>query len=346
MPNNAPRTAMSQVKFALWSRKKSGIGSPRRSGLHQAVRMNTDQWSNTCSAETKPKRAATLAATQAITGKNANPQAIPHESRSRTASRLGLGNNNARFFVQPSRSCRKFRYMRVRTASCAYRNRRLRPLPFTARANATSSNKLPSIAACPPTASYVSRRIRMYWPFAAANGDAGSETIPGGYCRANSAKTTGSTAISQKVTAICSGEYDNISALFSFASASARARDPNRCTVSASVNRSQLPLASRAPATTALFFPVQPAGSGPAEITRTPAKLLAISRVRSVEPSSTTMISQETPVCAVNDCRQSPRLASSFRAGMMIDTSGLEVAGDGTCGSAAGCELSIGFSLL
>ncbi len=49
-------------------------------------------------------------------------------------------------------------------------------------------------------------RIRMYWPLAAAMGDAGSETIFGGYSQANSANTTGNTAISQKVTAICSGE--------------------------------------------------------------------------------------------------------------------------------------------
>ncbi len=291
MPNNAPRTSIFHVKFALRSRITSGIASTSNSGLHQALRINPDQWKSVCSAETKPKRSAAFAAAQAITGKNAKPQAIPHQSRRRTASQPGLGNNNARFFVQPSRSCRKFRYMRVRTVSCAYRNRRLRPVPFTARANATSSNKLSAIAVCPPTASYVSRRIRMYWPFAAATGDAGSETFPGGYCRANSAKTTGSTAISQKVTAICCGEYDNISALFSFASASARAREPNTCTVSASVNKSHLPFASLAPATTALFFPVQPASKGPGETIRTPAKLWAISRVRSVEPSSTTMTS-------------------------------------------------------
>ena len=51
----------------------------------------------------------------------------------------------------------------------------------------------------------------MYCPFAAAKEDAGSLTFEGGYSRANSAKTTGNVAISQNVTAICSGEYDSIS---------------------------------------------------------------------------------------------------------------------------------------
>ena len=39
--------------------------------------------------------------------------------------------------------------------------------------------------------------------------------------------------------------------------------------MSASVNRSHSPCASRAPVVTALFLPVQPAGRGPASITRT-----------------------------------------------------------------------------
>ena len=101
-----------------------------------------------------------------------------------------------------------------------------------------------------------------------------------------------------------------------------RASDPGRWTVSASVNRSHWPRAWRAPVVTALFLPVQPAGSGPASITRTPGNDSAISRVRSVEWSSTTMISKSTPVCATSDSRQSARQASSLRAGMMTETGG------------------------
>src|SRR5437588_10614470 len=57
-----------------------------------------------------------------------------------------------------------------------------------------------------------------------------------------------------------------------------------------------------------------------------------------MEASSTTMISNATPVCAVSDSRHGPRLASSFRAGMMIETSGTEVLGSST---GAGGELTI-----
>src|SRR5437016_3646525 len=39
----------------------------------------------------------------------------------------------------------------------------------------------------------------MYCPFAAAIGDVGSLTFAGGYCRASSAKTTGSVARSQTI---------------------------------------------------------------------------------------------------------------------------------------------------
>ena len=102
----------------------------------------------------------------------------------------------------------------------------------------------------------------------------------------------------------------------------ARASDPGRCTVSASVNKQ--PLRARCFRSgndrIVLSRPTLPC-TVPAEITRTPAKLCAISRVRSVEPSSTTMISNATPVCAVKDCRQPPRLSSSFRAGIIIETS-------------------------
>src|SRR5579859_1923615 len=164
--------------------------------------------------------------------------------------------------------------------------------------------------------------MRMYWPFAAAAGELGSLTFEGGYWRASSAKTTGNVAISQKVTAICSGEYESMSAEFSFASVRARAREPGKWTVSASVNRSHAPRAARAPVITALFLPVQPVGRGPASITRTFGKEEAISRVRSVEWSLTTTISNETPAWETRDSTQDCRLASSFRAGMMMETCG------------------------
>ena len=78
-------------------------------------------------------------------------------------------------------------------------------------------------------------------------------------------------------------------------------------TVSASVNSNHSPRASFMPATRALFLPLQPDGKGPASITRTLGKDCAISRVRSVDPSSTTMISKLTPVWATSDSRQAPR---------------------------------------
>src|SRR5215472_2652607 len=106
------------------------------------------------------------------------------------------------------------------------------------------------------------------------------------------------------------------------ASARARARDPGRWIVSASVKRSQLAVAARAPVATALFLPVQLAASRAASITQTLGNDAAISRVRSVDWSLTTMIWNETPSCETRDSIQEPRLASSLRAGMMIDTSG------------------------
>src|SRR5215467_1623865 len=112
----------------------------------------------------------------------------------------------------------------------------------------------------------------MYCPLAAASGEFGSLTFDGGYCRANSAKTTGSTVTSQKLMVICSGEYDSISVLFWIASARALARDPTEWTVSASAKSNHWPRASRAPVATALFFPVQPSGRGPASMTRTLGK--------------------------------------------------------------------------
>ena len=68
----------------------------------------------------------------------------------------------------------------------------------------------------------------MNCPFAAAIGDIGSLTFVGGNCRASYANTTGKIAIYQNVTAICSGEYESISALCSVASASARASEPGK----------------------------------------------------------------------------------------------------------------------
>src|ERR1700682_3652413 len=43
--------------------------------------------------------------------------ATNHKNKLWTASRSGLGNKSARFFVHPSRSCFQLRYMRARTAS-------------------------------------------------------------------------------------------------------------------------------------------------------------------------------------------------------------------------------------
>jgi cytochrome c biogenesis protein CcmG, thiol:disulfide interchange protein DsbE len=57
-------------------------------------------------------------------------------------------------------------------------------------------------------------------------------------------------------------------------------------------------------------------------MTLTPEKDCAISNVRSVEPSSTTMISKLTPGCDTSDSRHAARLASSLRAGTMTDTPG------------------------
>jgi len=85
----------------------------------------------------------------------------------------------------------------------------------------------------------------------------------------------------------------------------------------------------RAPEVTALFFPVQPAGSGGASITRTVCcgKDEAMARVWSVEWSSTTMISKGMPVCAISEARQAFNEASSLRAGTMIETVGESLVG-------------------
>ena len=48
----------------------------------------------------------------------------------------------------------------------------------------------------------------------------------------------------------------------------------------------------------------------------------AISPVRSVEASSTTMISKWIPSCETRDSRQRCKQASSFRAGTMMETTG------------------------
>src|ERR1700691_5317400 len=129
----------------------------------------------------------------------------------------------------------------------------------------------------------------MYWPLAVAAGDLGLFTSDGRKLDANSAKITGITAFSQKLSTICSGEYESNVAPRRLASATLRARDPGRWMVSASVKSSHSPRAARAPVATALFLPVQPAGSGPASITRSGNCVCefenesAIVRVRSVE---------------------------------------------------------------
>src|SRR5271169_2968839 len=75
----------------------------------------------------------------------------------------------------------------------------------------------------------------------------------------------------------------------------------------------------------ALFFPVQPEGGGAAFTTCTSGNDWAISPVRSVDASFTTMISKPTPVCDTSESRQAPRQASSFRAGTITDTVGVLV---------------------
>src|SRR6185437_10239680 len=80
------------------------------------------------------------------------------------------------------------------------------------------------------------------------------------------------------------------------------------------------PVATLAPAAMALFLPVQFSGSGGAEITFTPGKDRAISAVRSVEASSTTITSNGIPLCDTRDSRQEARHDSSLRAGTMTET--------------------------
>src|SRR5579864_1480099 len=57
-------------------------------------------------------------------------------------------------------------------------------------------------------------------------------------------------------------------------------------------------------------------------MTRTRGNDCAICRVRSVEASSTTIISVSTPSCCTSDCRHGPSEASSLRAGTITETSG------------------------
>ena len=111
--------------------------------------------------------------------------------------------------------------------------------------------------------------------------------------------TTGITARTANVPTTCSGEYDKSPLSLVSLHRELCANDPGRCTVSASVNRSHAPRASLDRQTRRCSFrPGVPSilAQGPAAITRTPAKPWAISRVRSVEPSSTTMISNATSV--------------------------------------------------
>src|SRR5229473_4472162 len=96
------------------------------------------------------------------------------------------------------------------------------------------------------------------------------------------------TGFSQKPYTSCLGEYERSAAACCSASATARASDPGWWTVSASVKRSHLAFvcAALAPADMALFLPVQLSGRGPAGISFTLGKDLAVSAVRTVETSS------------------------------------------------------------
>ena len=104
--------------------------------------------------------------------------------------------------------------------------------------------------------------------------------------------------------------------------------------MSASVKSSQRPRARRAAVQIALFLPVQPGSSFSAAITVTPAKPRAISAVRSVEPSSTTIRSQSLPNSKISsdwltsDSRHAPRQSSSLRAGT-ITVSSISSSGSG-----------------
>ncbi len=118
------------------------------------------------------------------------------------------------------------------------------------------------------------------------------------------------------------------------ASCIARRRSPGSWIVSASVKSSQRPRACRAAVQMALALPVQPGSSLPASITVTPAKPRAISAVRSVEWSSTTISSQSLPSSKISsdwltsDCRHAPRQSSSLRAGT-ITVSSISSSGSG-----------------
>src|ERR1700722_5305838 len=72
----------------------------------------------------------------------------------------------------------------------------------------------------------------------------------------------------------------------------------------------------------ALFLPVHPGRSGSASITCTPGIDFAISFVRSVDWSLTTITSKLKPLWSLNESRQAPRLASSLRAGTITETCG------------------------
>src|SRR5581483_7255430 len=110
----------------------------------------------------------------------------------------------------------------------------------------------------------------------------------------------------------------------------ALASEPGSWKVSASVNSSHSPRAALATVCAALHLPEQPGRCWSAPITRSPGRPAALARVPSVEASSTTIISWLTPDCATSERRQTPRLASSLRAGTITETSGTSD-GDG-CG--------------
>src|SRR5580700_9839781 len=118
----------------------------------------------------------------------------------------------------------------------------------------------------------------------------------------------------------CSGEKEISAALFSCAIWSARAVARGSSSASASVNSSQGLLASFAPRETALFFPIQPAGTSCVSSKRKceilAIRLRTISAVLSVDWSLMTRISAISG-CRASDSTQEAMTASSFRAGTM-----------------------------
>jgi hypothetical protein len=69
-----------------------------------------------------------------------------------------------------------------------------------------------------------------------------------------------------------------------------------------------------------LHFPVTPAAGSEELMTVTEEKDSTIARVRSVDPSSTTVMAKSTPCWLTRDSRQAPIDSCSLRAGTMIWT--------------------------